>query len=114
MPRTEAFRASPDQVLQDLFCEWVFSTFFLSAEIVTLLPERLVMLLDPVNDIVTAILVQGDLLAIGLPFLLVLAPLTEVLLKLIIVRFSTPLVEFIRDAIEERPSYVNLSEHSVA
>ena len=84
MPRTEAFRASPNQVLQDLFCEWVFSTFFLSAEIVTLLPERLVVLLDPVNDVVTAILVQGDLLAVGLPFLLVLAPLTKVLINLVV------------------------------
>ena len=92
MPRTEAFRASPNQVLQDLFCEWVFSTFFLSAEIVTLLPERLVVLLDPVNDVVTAILVQGDLLAVGLPLLIILGPLTEVLHELIIVRFSAPLV----------------------
>ena len=84
MPRTEAFCASPNHVLQDLFCEWVFSTFFLSAEIVTLLPERLVVVLDPVNDVVTAILVQGDLLAVGLPFLLVLAPLTKVLINLVV------------------------------
>ena len=71
-------------MLQDLLCEWIFSTFFFSAEVITLLPERLVVVLDPVNDVVTAILVQGDLLAVGLPFLLVLAPLTKVLLNLVV------------------------------
>ena len=89
---TAAFCTSTNHMLQDLLCEWIFSTLFLSAEVITLLPERLVVVLDPVNDVVTAILVQGDLLAVGLSLLIVLGPLTEVLHKLVIVRFSAPLV----------------------
>ena len=85
MPVTPTFCASSYDMLHDLFSEWVSSMISFSAEIESQLPELLIVLLDPLDDVVATILVQGYGLAVLEPLRLLFTPLADVLFNLLMV-----------------------------
>ncbi len=92
MPAAPALNTSADNMLHQLFGEWVSFMFFILSWTDPQLPELLEVFFDPLDYVVTTILVQGNSLAIRESLRFLFTPLADVLLDLLLVSRTTLLI----------------------